>query len=190
MATMQDTAKKTGMTNEMLIQIQKNIESKVSPENKQRYEKTVLAAETLMFDPKTHQNMELVKNPDSQSNLVETVSKGVSGLMWLLYQQSKKSLPAEVLIYAGTTTICKVLDFAERGLRLPVTPEIISQTTKRTTDRLFDHMGITPEQLKAAITQGKQEIEDYQQHGKYVDDKMQAVKAKGKVPAQPVKRGK
>ena len=69
MATMQDTAKKTGMINEMLIQIQKNIESKVSPENKQRYEKTVLAAETLMFDPKTHQNMELVKNPDSQSNL-------------------------------------------------------------------------------------------------------------------------
>jgi hypothetical protein len=50
-------------------------------------------------------------------------------------------------------------------------------------------MGITPEQLKAAITQGKQEIEDYQQHGKYVDDKMQAVK--GKAPVKPVKkRGK
>lgn len=193
MATTKDTTGKSstgGMTNQMLIDIQHNIEAKVSPENKQRYDKTVLAAETLMFDPKTHQNMELVKNPDSQSNLVETVSKGVSGLMWLLYQQSKKSLPAEVLIYAGTTTICKVLDFAERGLRLPVTPEIISQTTKRTTDRLFDHMGITPEQLKAAITQGKAEIEDYQQHGKYVDDKMQAVKAKGKAPVKPVKRGK
>lgn len=190
MATTKDTAKKTGMTNEMLIQIQKNIESKVSPENKQRYDKTVLAAETLMFDPKTHQNMELVKNPASQQNLVETVSKGVSGLMWLLYQQSKRSLPAEVLIYAGTTTICKVLDFAERGLRLPVTPDIIAQTTKRTTDKLFEQMGITPEQLKAAITQGKQEIEDYQQHGKYVNDKMQAVKAKGKAPAQSNKRGK
>lgn len=193
MATTQDTTGKSstgGMTNQMLIDIQHNIEAKVSPENKQRYDKTVLAAETLMFDPKTHQNMELVKNPASQQNLVETVSKGVSGLMWLLYQQSKRSLPAEVLIYAGTTTICKVLDFAERGLRLPVTPDIIAQTTKRTTDKLFEHMGITPEQLKAAITQGKQEIEDYQQHGKYVNDKMQAVKAKGKAPVQPVKRGK
>lgn len=193
MATTQDTTGKSstgGMTNQMLIDIQHNIEAKVSPENKQRYDKTVLAAETLMFDPKTHQNMELVKNPASQQNLVETVSKGVSGLMWLLYQQSKRSLPAEVLIYAGTTTICKVLDFAERGLRLPVTPDIIAQTTKRTTDKLFEQMGITPEQLKAAITQGKQEIEDYQQHGKYVDNKIEAVKAKGKAPAQPVKRGK
>ena len=179
-----------GMTNQMLIDIQRNIESKVSPENKQRYNKTVLAAETLMFDPKTHQNMELVKNPDSQQNLVETVSKGVSGLMWLLYQQSKKSLPAEVLVFAGTTTICKVLDFAERGLKLPVTPEIISQTTKRTTDKLFEQMGITPEQLKAAIAQGKQEIEDYQTHQEYVGNKMQAVKAKGKALSKPVKRGK
>jgi hypothetical protein len=179
-----------GMTNRMLIDIQHNIESKVSPENKQRYNKTVLAAETLMFDPKTHQNMELVKNPDSQQNLVETVSKGVSGLMWLLYQQSKKSLPAEVLVFAGTTTICKVLDFAERGLKLPVTPEIISQTTKRTTDKLFEQMGITPEQLKAAIAQGKQEIEDYQTHQEYVGNKMQAVKSKGKAPNKPVKRGK
>jgi hypothetical protein len=179
-----------GMTNQMLIDIQRNIESKVSPENKQRYDKTVLAAETLMFDPKTHQNMELVKNPDSQQNLVETVSKGVSGLMWLLYQQSKKSLPAEVLVFAGTTTICKVLDFAERGLKLPVTPEIISQTTKRTTDKLFEQMGITPEQLKAAITQGKQEIEDYQTHQQYVGNKIDAVKAKGTASSKPVKRGK
>jgi hypothetical protein len=179
-----------GMTNQMLIDIQRNIESKVSPENKQRYNKTVLAAETLMFDPKTHQNMELVKNPDSQENLVETVSKGVSGLMWLLYQQSKKSLPAEVLVFAGTTTICKVLDFAERGLKLPVTPEIISQTTKRTTDKLFEQMGITPEQLKAAIAQGKQEIEDYQTHQEYVGNKMQAVKSKSTAPNKPVKRGK
>lgn len=177
------------MTNQMLLTIQHNIEAKVSKENKAQYDKTVLAAETLMFDPKTHQNMELVKNPASQSNLVETVSKGVAGLMWLLYQQSKRTLPAEVMVYAGTTTICKVLDFAERGLKLPVTPEIIAQTTKRTTDKLFEKMGITPDQLKAAIVQGRQEIESYQQHQQYVGDKMQAVKAKGRA-TQPVKRGK
>ena len=177
------------MTNQMLLTIQHNIEAKVSKENKAQYDKTVLAAETLMFDPKTHQNMELVKNPASQSNLVETVSKGVAGLMWLLYQQSKRTLPAEVMVYAGTTTICKVLDFAERGLKLPVTPEIIAQTTKRTTDKLFEKMGITPDQLKAAIVQGRQEIESYQQNQQYVGDKMQAVKAKGKA-TKPAKRGK
>jgi hypothetical protein len=179
-----------GMTNQMLIQIQKNIESKVSKENKERFNKTVLAAETYMFDAKTHQNMELVKNPDSQSNLVETVSKGVSGLMWLIYQQSKKSLPAEVLIFAGTVAICKALDFAERGLKLPLTPEIIAQTTQRTTDKLFGLMGISQEQLRKAIAQGKSEIEDYQKHQQYVGSKFDESKSKSKLKIKLKKRGK
>lgn len=167
---------KGGMTNQMLIDIQQNIEAKVSKENKERYDKTVLAAETMLFDPKTHANMELVRNPQSQSTPVQTISKGVSGLMWLLYQQSKQTLPAEVLIYAGTTTICKVLDFAERGLKLEITPQIISDTVQRTSERLFEKMGVTPEQLRAAIAQGKKEIDDYQTHQNYVGNKMQAVK--------------
>lgn len=164
------------MTNQMLIDIQRNIEAKVSKENKERYDKTVLAAETMLFDPKTHANMELVRNPESQKTPVQTISKGVSGLMWLLYQQSKQTLPAEVLIYAGTTTICKVLDFAERGLKLEITPQIISDTVQRTSERLFEKMGVTPEQLRAAIAQGKKEIDDYQTHQQYVGNKMQAVK--------------
>jgi hypothetical protein len=164
------------MTNQMLIDIQQNIEAKVSKENKSRYAKTVLAAETMLFDPKTHANMELVRNPESQKTPVQTISKGVSGLMWLLYQQSKQTLPAEVLIYAGTTTICKVLDFAERGLKLEITPQIISDTVQRTSERLFEKMGVTPDQLRNAIAQGKKEIDDYQNHQQYVGNKMDAIK--------------
>jgi hypothetical protein len=164
------------MTNQMLMDIEQNIEDKVSKENKSRYAKTVLAAETMLFDPKTHANMELVRNPESQKTPVQTISKGVSGLMWLLYQQSKQTLPAEVLIYAGTTTICKVLDFAERGLKLEITPQIISDTVQRTSERLFEKMGVTPDQLRNAIAQGKKEIDDYQTHQQYVGNKMDAIK--------------
>lgn len=163
------------MTNQMLIDIQSDIENRVSKENKERFDKTVLAAETMLFDPKTHANMELVKNPESRNNPVVTISKGVSGLMWLLYQQSKRSLPAEVLIFAGTVTICKVLDFAERGLKIPITPEIIANTVQRTSERLFEKMGITPDQLRQAIAQGKKEIDDYQQHQSYMGNKMQSI---------------
>ena len=165
-----------GKPNQMLIDIEKNIESKVSKENKARYDKTVLAAETMMFDPSTHANMELVKNPESRNDPVNTISKGVAGLMWLLYQQSKRSLPAEVMIYAGTVTICKALDFANRGLGIPLDATIIAQTVQKTSERLFDKMGVTPEMLKQAIMDGKKEINDYQQHQQYLGNKMQAVK--------------
>ena len=87
------TDKPTGkMTNQMLIDITNNIESKVSPENKKKYRNAVIAADTMLFDPKTHANMQLVKNPASRITPVKTISTGVAGLMWILYQQSKRSM--------------------------------------------------------------------------------------------------
>jgi hypothetical protein len=167
---------KGGMTNQMLIDIVANIEAKVSPENKKKYSNAVAAADTMLFDPKTHANMELVKNPQSRITPVKTISTGVSGLMWLLYQQSKRTMSAEVLIYSATTVICHVLDFAERGLKMDITPEIIAQTVQQSSEKLFEKMGITPDQLKQAIAQGKKEIDDYQTHQNYLGNKMQAVK--------------
>jgi uncharacterized coiled-coil protein SlyX len=37
-------------------------------------------------------------------------------------------------------------------------------------------MGITAEQLREAINQGKKEIDDYQTHQDYLSNKMQAVR--------------
>ena len=85
-------------------------------------------------------------------------------------------MSAEVLIYSATTVICHVLDFAERGLKMEITPETISQTVQQASEKLFEKMGITPEQLKQAIAQGKKEIDDYQTHQDYLGNKMQAVK--------------
>jgi hypothetical protein len=171
------TDKPTGkMTNQMLIDITNNIESKVSPENKKKYRNAVTAADTMLFDPKTHANMQLVKNPASRITPVKTISTGVAGLMWILYQQSKRSMSAEVLIFSATTVICHVLDFAERGLKMEITPEIIAQTVQQASEKLFEKMGITAEQLREAINQGKKEIDDYQTHQDYLSNKMQAVR--------------
>lgn len=175
--------------NHMLIAIEKNIDEKVSKENRKTFDRTVLAAETLMFSPDTHANMELVRNPASRDNPVTTISKGVSGLMWLLYVQSKRSIPMESLIYAGTIAICKALDFAERGLKIEITPEIISATVQKTSERLFEKMGVTPEQLREAIANGKKEIEDYQTHREYLGGKIDNIKKPMQPPAMK-KRGK
>lgn len=175
--------------NPMLIAIEKNITDKVTKENKKTFDRTVLAAETLMFSPDTHANMELVRNPQSRNDPVTTISKGVSGLMWLLYVQSKRSIPMESLIYAGTIAICKALDFAERGLKIQITPEIIGATVQKTSERLFEKMGVTPEQLREAIVNGRKEIESYQTHQQYLGDKMNAVKQPVK-PSVIKKRGR
>ena len=150
------------MTNQTLQRIEKEIEAKVPPDKRDGFLRTVIAGEKIMFDEKTHANMELVKNPEARKDPVRTIAQGIAGLMWLMFMQSKQKMPYEVMIFAGTVLMCKAIDFAERGLKIPFDNDMIAQTTKLLAEQLFTKLGITPEQLQEAINKGAQEIQDNQ----------------------------
>ncbi len=149
--------------NQILTNIESGILAHVSPENKQMLDKAVLAGQKIMFDPQTHANMELVKNPESRKTPVQTLSKGVAGLMWLMYMQSHKSMPPEVVVMAGTILMCKAIDFAERGLGIQFNNDMIAEAMKLLTEQLFTKMGVSPEQLQDAIQKGHNDIQSYHQ---------------------------
>lgn len=148
--------------NPILTNIISGIEQHVSKPNLPAYHNVVLAGKKILFDPTTHANMELVKNPASRKDPVNTISQGVAGLMYLMYLQSKQKMPIEVLIMAAITMMCEVYDFAETGLGVQVTPDGVANTTQQLAELLFRKLGITPEQLNHAIAVGHQEIQDHQ----------------------------
>lgn len=165
--------------NPLLVKIQTEIENKVSVQNKKSFERTNIAVEKMLFEQKTHANLQMVKRPELvRRDPINTISKGVSGLMWLLYVQSKKSMKPEVLVMSGIIAITKAMDFAERGLGIPITPEQIAKTTKICIETLFEKMGVTPDKLAQVIANGRKEIEDYQAHQSFLDSKMQALRPK------------
>jgi hypothetical protein len=155
-----------GQTNPTLIQIEQALLEKTTPENKGAVQKAVLAGEKVMFDEKTHANMEIVKNPEGvKKNPPQAIAMGVAGLSWLLFMQSKKTMKTEVLIMAGTILLTKAIDFAERGYGIKFDNAMIAQSTKILAEALFNKLGISPEQLSEAIQKGRGEIEAQQQGG-------------------------
>jgi len=167
--------------NEMLTKIQQDIAAKVTPANKNAFDKCNIAVDKMMFDPKTHSKLSMVKEPELvRQDLVGTISKGVAGLMWLLFVQSKKTMEEEVLILSGIIAATKALDFAERGLGIPITADQIADTVKAGMEIMFVKMGITPEQLNKAVADGKKEIDDYQKHQSFIGDKITQTRKKGK----------
>ena len=148
--------------NPILEKIEQGITEKVTPGNKSAYLRTVIAGQKIMFDEKTHANMELVKNPNARKDPVTTISSGIAGLMWAMYMQSQKKMPIEVLVLAGVTLMTKAFDFAERGLKIPLDNAMIAATTKKLAENLFTKLGISPEQLNQQILKGKAEIEAHQ----------------------------
>lgn len=152
--------------NEILKRVEQGISEKVTPANRDTYDKTVLAGMKILFNEKTHPNLELIKNPQSRTDPVNTISAGIAGLMWILYMMSKKTMPMEVLVLSGVTLMARFMDFAERGLGIQITNELVAATTKKLAENLFKKLGITPDQLNEAIAKGHKEIIDSGQGNK------------------------
>ena len=151
--------------NPILTSIEQEIKAKIekfAPEVKDAYAKVVLAGDKIMFDTKTHQHMELVKNPESRKDPVNTVSSGVTGLMWVMYQQTKRKMDNRVLIMAGTAILMHAIDFAERGLGITFSQEMIAEAAQKLAYNLFKKLGISPEQIDAAVAEGAKQVQGAQ----------------------------
>jgi hypothetical protein len=147
--------------NPILQQIEDNISKNVLPDDRKAFEHSVEAGKHILFDPQSHQNMELIKNPKSRENPAETISTGIVGLGWVMYEHSDRTLPPGGLICACIILICEVLDFSERGLGIEITNELVAQTTKLFMEKMFKKLGVQPEQLQQAIMKGKGEIQQH-----------------------------
>ena len=148
--------------NKVLTDIVQGVTDKVPAQNKEQFDRVVLAGKKILFDPKFHANMELVKNPESRKNPVETISTGVAGLMELIYLQSNKKYAPNAVIMGGCVLMCEVLDFAERAYGIQINNQLVANTWKLTMDKVMKRLGITPEALQQAIQKGAKEIQDHQ----------------------------
>ena len=166
------------MHNPMLQNIEEQIEKNIPADKKEAYKRMTLAAGKMMFSDKGNRNMRLVREPKSRETPVETISEGAIGLTWLLYIQSKKQMPVEVLVPGAMVVACWAMDFAQMSYGINITPQIISAVAKLTYEKMFEKLGVTPDQLREAILKGKAEIDQYQEHQKYMNSKFDAVKSK------------
>ena len=146
--------------NPVLTQIVQNISAHVPQNEQQLFQRWCIAGQKIMFDPKTHQNMQLVKNPAARQNLVPTIAQGVSGLIWIMYNQAgKPKFTSEIVRVMGFSAIvlmCHAIDFAEQSLKINFTPQMISDCTKWLVQHLFERAGVGPDQLQSMIDKGAQ----------------------------------
>lgn len=92
-----------------------NIRSKlhIPPQLEGAYQKIILAGMKVMFDKSTHQLM--IKELDGPGDMATRLGKGMTGLMSLLWQQSNKTLPPNLIIPAGLELMAHAVDFLKKA---------------------------------------------------------------------------
>ena len=92
---------------------QKHINTKLDPAKQNALERIVLAGMKVMFSPQTHQMM--LQELDAQGDIVDKLAQGTAKLMGLLYQQSRNTMPGDLLIPAGGVLMAKACEFLNKS---------------------------------------------------------------------------
>jgi hypothetical protein len=129
----------------------KDISDKISkdiPSNYQEaFARVIKAGMKVMFSEETHQFM--IKELQKEGELSERIGEAVAGLMLLLYMQSNKTMPQEVIIPAGIYLLGQGAQFLEEVTGEEITPDITGAAMQVMIDTLLTKFGIDP----ARVTQ-------------------------------------
>lgn len=87
-------------------------------------QKVVLAGLKVMFSPQSHGLMQ--KQLQAPGPMPQKLGQGVAGLVCLLFQQSKRTIPPQLLIPAGVILMGHVVDFLKKAQQ-PVSGSDVGQ---------------------------------------------------------------
>ena len=107
-------------------------------------DRIVLAGKKVLFSKQSHQMM--LKELEGPGTLAQKLGQGVAGLMALLWQESKQSLPPQLLIPAGMVLVAVAGDFLRQAGE-PVTDQDIGGGIEALVTALLQATGVDPDRV-------------------------------------------
>ena len=120
---------------------------------KQQLDKIVLAGVKMMFSEKTHKLM--LDELDKPGPIEQKLAQGIAGLVAMLFQQSQRSIPPQLLIPAGVLLLAHAVQFLKKSGE-DVTPEQFGAAMKMVIEIILRQAKVDPEKLRAHIDGGGQ----------------------------------
>lgn len=135
-------------SNKLLVDSQNKRLSKVDPKLVGSIKKAVMAGETIMYKSKSDiLTQQLSKSDDVAHN----VGEGATKLVTILYQQSKKTMPMNVMGPTAFLLMLEGLDFLEKAGKIKVTPELLAEATQDFGSSFLQLFGVTPQKMQSMI---------------------------------------
>lgn len=135
-------------SNKLLVDSQNKRLSKLDPKLVQSVKKAVMAGETIMYQSK---NDILTQQLTKSNDVAHNVGEGATKLVTILYQQSKKTMPMNVMGPTAFLLMLEGLDFLEKAGKIKVTPDLLDEATKDFGSSFLQLFGVTPEKMQSMI---------------------------------------
>ncbi len=116
-------------------------------------DRIVLAGRKVMFAEQSHKLF--LDQLDGPGTIAQKMGQGVAGLMALLWQESKQSLPPELLIPGGMVLVAVAADFLRKG-GMDVTDQDVAGGIEALVTALLQAGGVDPDRVAEMGARGMQ----------------------------------
>lgn len=138
----------TKIENSLLKQAEGVIEKGIPPNQRQSYMKIVVSGMKIAL---AGGGKSVIAEIKSAKEPVDTIVKGVIGLLSYMRMQAKGVMPIDAMIPAGMTLVLQALDFAERIGVMKVDKQTLANATQMYAIAIMAKLDITPQKLRGVV---------------------------------------
>lgn len=125
------------------------VEAGIPANLKDIFSKAVLSGMRILFDKSSHQMMlEELKQPGP---LATRISNGIIKLVYMLWTQSNKTLPPQIMVPLTLTLTLRAFDFLQQSRDPEATKEVLGEATADAVQGVMDRFGATADKLPSLV---------------------------------------
>lgn len=123
----------------------------VPPNLKPMYDKIVLAGMRIMFSKGSHQLM--VSQLQQEGPLAAKLSQGIVSLMYMLWSQSNKSIPPQLIIPAAVALTVRAFEYVQKSGDPEASPQVLGDAIDGTIEGVMRGFGSDSSGLEHNVEQ-------------------------------------
>lgn len=124
---------------------------KIPPELQNAYDRVVLAGMKLMFSKES--NNFVMKQVQSEGPIGPKLGESIAGLMLMMFMESNKTMPPQVIIPAGLELLAQAADFLRKSKLAQVSNKDFGDATEIMMTIIMQKFGVTPEKMQQLFAQ-------------------------------------
>lgn len=126
----------------------------VPPNLKPAFDRIVLSGMRIMFSKDSHKL--LLEQLNKEGPLAQKLTEGIISLMYLLWTQSNKTIPPQLMVPATVVMTLRAFDYLQQAGDPEATKEVLGEALNGAVTGVMERFGVDPNNLEGALKEGAQ----------------------------------
>lgn len=113
------------------------------------YDKSILSGMRIMFDKNSHQMF--LDQLEKEGDMAQKMAEGIISLMYMLWTQSNKTLPPQIVVPVTVVLTLRAYDFLQKSGEPGADKAMLGEAVALATTGIMERFGVTEDKLPELV---------------------------------------